>query len=310
MVRQEKRHLDQIIQGADLLISAARSPASVDGFLGPCPPLRLTRLPYRCPDGGTGTVIAQPQINKLEPLHEISYTLKEHLLAKRLLIVGTFGLRWVCQETTGADGVQANAAYLRGTRNDGTHLKELVDGTFMDRHSSIESRVPEMQKVDSRLLGVSAMAAAYSSARDTGHYLAGLWQEHLQRQLLWQLDDRVVGAAVEQHNTNCPSWSWAATPGQKRWDQFQDSTQLADNQNTTDTLKIISIDYVQPLFAEAPFGPVKPGFKLQVAGYQAPVQLWKVGEEAIKFTDFENDERDPTEEDRSLLWRWREWPAP
>ncbi|KAK1775644.1 hypothetical protein QBC45DRAFT_334896, partial [Copromyces sp. CBS 386.78] len=36
MVRQEKRHLDQIIQGADLLISAARSPAS-DGFLGPCP---------------------------------------------------------------------------------------------------------------------------------------------------------------------------------------------------------------------------------------------------------------------------------
>lgn len=105
----------------------------------------------------------------LEPLHLVSYTLQEHLLAKRLLMFGTFGLRWVCQETTSADGVQANEAYLRGTRNDGTHFKELVDGnelterpylpsrsnnwleewfglvsTLMDRHLPIESRIPEM----------------------------------------------------------------------------------------------------------------------------------------------------------------------
>lgn len=58
-----------------------------------------------------------------------------------------------------------------------------------------------------------------------------------------------------------------------------------------------------------PFGPVKPGFKLQVTGYLAPVQLWAVGEEAIEFTDFENDNQDPTKVDRTLLWRWREWPA-
>ncbi|KAK1775645.1 hypothetical protein QBC45DRAFT_473394 [Copromyces sp. CBS 386.78] len=157
----------------------------------------------------------------------------------------------------------------------------------MGRHSAIESRVPEMQKVDSRLLGVSAIVAAYSS-RDTGNYLAGLWQKHPQRQLLWQLDDRVLGAAVEQHNTNCPSWSWAATPGQKRWIPYQDSTQMAD---TTDTLEVISTDYVQPLFPEAPFGPYG-------------------GMEAINFTDPENTESgDPTDADRSLLRRWREWPA-
>ena len=335
MVREERRHLDKIIQGADLLISAARSRAG-DGFLGPCPPLRLTKLLYRCPDGATGTVIAQEQVNKLEPLHVVSYTIQEHLLAKRILIFGTYGLRWVCQETTAADGVQANAAYLRGTRNDGTHFKELVDGSelterlhvpshsdswleewlglvaaFMGRHSSIESTTLEMHKVGGRLLGVSAIAAAYASSRDTGNYLAGLWQKHLQRQLLWQLDDRVVGAAIEQHNTNCPSWSWAATPGQKRWIPYQDSTQLADDpKSTTETLEIISTDYVQPAFPEVPFGPVQSGFKLQVAGYLAPVQLWYVGMEAINFTDPENTESgDPTEADRSLLWRWRDWPA-
>ncbi|KAK3397833.1 hypothetical protein B0T20DRAFT_480049 [Sordaria brevicollis] len=153
------------------------------------------------------------------------------------------------------------------------------------------------------------MASAYSSSRDTGRYLAGLWQRDLQRQLLWQLDDRVTGAAVEQHNTNCPSWSWAATPGQKRWVQYQDSTQLADNQNTTDTLEIINTDFIQPTFADTPFGPVKPGFKIQVAGYLAPVQLWEVGEEAIKWTEIENDKQDPTSVDRTHLWRWREWPA-
>lgn len=52
MIRQEQRHLDQIIQGADLLISAVRSPTSVGGFLGPCPPLHLARLPCRCLDEG------------------------------------------------------------------------------------------------------------------------------------------------------------------------------------------------------------------------------------------------------------------
>lgn len=333
MVREEKRYLDQIIQGADLLISAARLSAGSDGFLGPCPPLRLTRLQYRCPDGTIGTVIAQEQVNKLDPLHVVSYTMQEHLLAKRILVFGTYGLRWVCQETTGADGIQANAAYLRGTRNDGTHFKELKDGSelterlyipsdsdswlnewfglvavFMDRHSSVESVTPEIHKVDIRLLGVSAIAAAYASSRDTGRYLAGLWQKNLQRQLLWQLDDRVAGAAVEQHHTNCPSWSWAATPGQKRWIPYQDSTQLADDpKNITDTLDIISTDCVQPFFPEVPFGAVRPGFKLQVSGYLAPVKLWHTGMDAIAFTDTEDG--DPTQEDSSLLWRWRDWPA-
>lgn len=58
----------------------------------------------------------------------------------------------------------------------------------MGRHLPIEPRIPEIQKVDSRVLGVAAMASAYSSSRDTGSYLAGLWQKDLQRQLLWQLD--------------------------------------------------------------------------------------------------------------------------
>lgn len=290
---QEIGKMHSVYQNAELTISAARSKGSKDGFLDLCRPLASVRFKYRGPDGTLGTVIANLKIYHIsepaEPIHGRGWTLQEHLLSKRLLIFGTFGLRWVCQGGSYLDGVQENAS---GTK---TEISEQVSGRgnpaismqWGDLVDAFTSRA--LTDYKDRLPAISAIAASYAAKRKPGPYLAGLWTDSLHDDLLWQVSDDEVDSSRDQHS-GFPTWSWASM---SRPIEYGDYT--LHNRVTVVTLEFVSA-HVVPMFTGAPFAQVKQG-SLRVKGHLAPVQCRAVGLDATANL-FEHTEYSPP------LWRW------
>lgn len=103
--------MDQVYQHADLLISASRASAAVDGFLGPIEPKHVedTELelcvPFKYRYGGdVGRVVLEGWPDETisggdpDPIHKRGWTMQEHLLSKRILAFGSSGMSWQCLE--------------------------------------------------------------------------------------------------------------------------------------------------------------------------------------------------------------------
>ncbi|KEF54293.1 uncharacterized protein A1O9_09459 [Exophiala aquamarina CBS 119918] len=100
--------MHRIYDSATLVISAANANSSTEGFLRLCEPAMLAyQLRYRCPTGDLGTVVLGWNDSESEdPIHRRAWTLQEHLLAPRLAIYGTKGLRFSCRRGSFIDGSQ------------------------------------------------------------------------------------------------------------------------------------------------------------------------------------------------------------
>lgn len=125
-VAAQMSQMDQVYQHADLLISASRAAAAVDGFLGPieqevvedtelevCLPFKYR---YR---GDVGRVVLEEWSDGIgsrgtDPIHKRGWTMQEHLLSKRILAFGSSGMSWQCLEDS------AFGSWKRSALNDST----------------------------------------------------------------------------------------------------------------------------------------------------------------------------------------------
>ncbi|KKY37621.1 putative het domain-containing protein [Diaporthe ampelina] len=194
---REIGRMHEVYQRATLTVSASRAQASTQGFLGTCTPIFSQRLRYIGPGGGAeGSVIASvtaPNTSlSTEPINTRGWTLQEHLLSRRVLIFGTYGLKWACNHIREFDGSQedqgwATAEEMVGlSHHDGAYASRVltwheVVAKFRERHLTAH---------EDRLPAVSAVAAAYKRLRNPGRYMAGLWSSTLPEDLLWEVIPR------------------------------------------------------------------------------------------------------------------------
>ena len=116
----EVAKMADIYSGAYVTISAASSSSAHEGFLRDRNPSKNRRhvVPIKtlCPDGKAGWVyIYRPEVYqpKEEPLNTRGWTLQEHLLSPRLLIYGSWQLRWVCKTLQASDGGRTTSILAR-----------------------------------------------------------------------------------------------------------------------------------------------------------------------------------------------------
>lgn len=211
----EITRMHDIYRYSYLTLSASRARSSKVGFLNQCKPVDPIRLAYRGPDGTLGSVILSSSDMVREPIHSRAWTLQEHALSARLLIFGTFGMRWVCRAGSRRDGEQENASHFRNRLAEHLHVprpEANLVGEWHDLVLGYSSRA--LTNVDDRLPAISAMATMHSTVRSESQYLAGLWSDSLPRDLLWNVFSTVnwAGGRRDQHSS-FPSWSWASVRG-------------------------------------------------------------------------------------------------
>lgn len=274
--QRELGQMHLVYQNAELTISAANSASSHDGFLQVCRGNPRTRIKYRGPDGVLGSVIATRAQGMTEPIHNRGWTLQEHLLARRLLIFGTFGMRWVCQSARKVDGVQEDEKVSR------SELSERIDSTGNPTTGALDwreivgifrSRLLTAQA--DRLPALGAIAAVFAS-RMRGRYLAGLWEDSFFSDLLWETGDithpepQLVVSKRDQGG-EFPTWSWASISAPIHYlDDDDESPQV--------TAQLLRAEVV-PLSSVAPFGHVTWG-RITLRGHLAAVVCRCTGQEA------------------------------
>lgn len=211
----EITRMHDIYRYSYLTISASRASSSQKGFLSLCKPVDPIRLAYRGPDGRLGSVILSSVDMVREPIHSRAWTLQEHALSARLLIFGTFGMRWVCRAGPRRDSEQENSGHFRNRIAEHLHAPTSTSNLVGEWHDLVvgySSRA--LTNVDDRLPAVSAMATMHSTVRKDSRYLAGLWSDSLPRDLLWNVFSTTnwAGGLRNQHSS-FPSWSWASVRG-------------------------------------------------------------------------------------------------
>lgn len=272
----EITRMHDIYRNSYVTLSASRAASSKEGFLNRCKPVDPIRLAYRGPDGTLGSVILSSSDMIREPIHSRAWTLQEHALSARLLIFGTFGMRWVCRAGNHSDGEQENAGHFRNRLAEHLHAphpEANLAGEWHDLVLGYSSR--SLTNVEDRLPAVSAMATMHSTVRRDSLYLAGLWSDSLPRDLLWNVFSSVnwAGGRRDQHSA-FPSWSWASVRGPIGGFTPMEREDIV-------TLSLISSN-ITLQNATAPFGQVESG-RLTVEGL-----LFVVRQSSHHETDFVN----------------------
>lgn len=298
---REIGRMHEVYQRAVLTVSASRAQSSKDGILGTCSPNFTQRLRYKGPGGGAeGSVIASvmaPNTSlSTEPINTRGWTLQEHLLSRRKLIFGTYGLKWSCNYAHEFDGSQedqqwATTEEMAGlSQHDGAYASRVltwheVVAKFRERHLTAH---------EDRLPAIGAVAAEYKRLRNPGRYMAGLWSTTLPEDLLWEViprrssldfmsDPLMTRAAMDEVVDRCstrdqgprfPSWSWASVSGGIEYHGHH-----FDRGLVFCTCQLLSED-VGLLYSFVPFGQVTHGI-LGMRAYMAPVRCQAIGDSAL-----------------------------
>lgn len=220
--------MHQIYGCTTLVISAAMASSSTEGFLRVCHPTDATfRLRYRCPNGELGSLIlSHYKPRPLDPIHGRAWTLQEHMLAPRLAIYSSTGLRFSCASGSYKDGpptlgvLFTNAAESRNKfslpSSDILRQKLLHFEGDIDWYSLLtEYHRRRLSFPVDRMAAIGAIVGRLSDGQ-SGRYLAGLWESDLAFGLLWEAsgDNRMNTPRAEgptrDQTPDFPSWSWAS----------------------------------------------------------------------------------------------------
>lgn len=271
---REIAQMHEIYQRAVITISAAISESSRDGFLTVRKLLPSSvRLKYRGPDGTLGSVVMASQVRTSEPIHSRGWTFQEHLLSRRTLVFGTFGIRWICRNVRHVDGFQGNSAWIEMLENRFSKLgsSDFPTGTDNSDHQPAEWRgvvrdfsQRHLTDPKDRLPAISAVATVHSATRRRGRYVAGLWTTDLPGTLLWEIFPE--SPSVRCQGPTFPTWSWAL---------FEGSVDFPFIGHRPTTAQLLSA-HVTLAHPEAPFGQVLSG-NLLLRGRLAPVRCESVG---------------------------------
>jgi hypothetical protein len=239
--------MPSIYQGACLTIYAARSSHADQGFLDDITVPALSSHAFRfriqtrdeCvsrdADGNVAGDYFLPNIagsvicfsdadgsNVVNPIERRGWTFQEYLLSPRILDFGAYQTTYKCLkfEVRASDHQRLDygkpAENLNAFRSEfhALHANDRLDDdettvshnwrTAVELFTSREVTVPR-----DRLLAISGIALV-QGRHDRRTYLAGLWREHLNTQLRWE----VVGLKTPRPaDYRAPSWSWMAVDG-------------------------------------------------------------------------------------------------
>lgn len=222
----------EIYERAYVTISAASARSSQDGILykrdipQSCQPVYKVRL--RCPDGRLG-VISFVQLDweyspTDEPIHQRAWTLQEAVLSPRMLIFDSRQLRWVCRSVKDSNGWYdwGSGASLRLIKF-GKDPWEPT-GSMTSWRDIVESYTSRALSVSGdKLPAIAGVAQRYGDLTQY-KYLAGLWEEHLVSDLLWEKHETKNKDLIDtwDHRPRplqyrAPSWSWASIDGAVEW---------------------------------------------------------------------------------------------
>jgi hypothetical protein len=143
-----------------------------------------------------------------------AWVCQERCLAPRSLSFGQRELIWQCREHRASetlpngfsDGTVTIPGILSGLREQLSVQRLLgVWGSIVSDYSK-----GKLTYWSDKLVAISGIARLVTQKRDMD-YLAGLWREHLVRQLVWGTDLTSV-SPTDQYQA--PSWSWAAINSQ------------------------------------------------------------------------------------------------
>jgi hypothetical protein len=234
-VASEIGQMPLIFEKAFFTISASNAPNASSGFLRPDPVTTLfpdLLIKVRCRDGTLAQVVFQlPPIPESNPIDHRAWTLQERLLSPRLLDYTTHEVRWLCRSklvtidgtfdrTTDIPPLPKNVVYpyIRSPlAQGGFMLSELSPSPIFNGWPTIieDYSLRKLTFSGDKLTALSALASEFAQSTKV-RYLAGLWDERLDLQLLWQLADRnVLGTRPKPYRA--PSWSWAAVDSRIEW---------------------------------------------------------------------------------------------
>ncbi|KAI0382139.1 heterokaryon incompatibility protein-domain-containing protein [Hypomontagnella monticulosa] len=133
------------------------------------------------------------------PLRHRGWAAQEWYLSRRKLIFMPGGVTWACKEAE---------LHERGSITDNALYEYNSWSLFLEFYTSAH-----LTFASDRLQAIQGVANALSSAHD-GIYAYGLWEDELTTNLIWESSN--VSSPMGDL-PDVPSWSWAATRGEKYW---------------------------------------------------------------------------------------------
>ncbi|QDS71923.1 hypothetical protein FKW77_000564 [Venturia effusa] len=285
--QKESAKMASIYQNSSITIAATGSSGPGDGLFSKHPKTNIRGV-FR---NGTGyQVHARPVIDHMDgaqfPLLRRGWVYQERLLAPRVLHFGRQELWWECLEMVQCEcsGIVKGDRYATGQEKfltKLTHQSALSNSelAFVSRrwHAIVEEFSQlSLTKSRDKLPALSGIAQQISHMRE-GTYLAGLWTDTIQTDLLWfRLDP---STAQRTAKWRCPTFSWASHDGPVR---YFDAPHVLDSPSLhvlKDMTQPLSASYLEVskassrLVSKNSFGEVSAAHLL-LKGLLAPIHVF------------------------------------
>lgn len=233
----ESAQMAKIFRGAFFTIGARHAPDSLGGCFSSRPTLLHHPMPVgfedppkahmdRQEDGrhlflGFSGPYPPTHIKDMEPLDTRAWVLQERILSTRTLLYGANEVLWECliaqySEESSDDYLDANKITLLGMVNTGPNAtSEARHGRWHDVVRDYSAR--GLTYASDKLAAISGIASARQE-RIPDTYLAGLWRNWLDLDLLWYVQSNKV---TRIDPAVAPSWSWASIDGPVQYLPFR-----------------------------------------------------------------------------------------
>jgi hypothetical protein len=225
--------MGDIYNNATLTIAVVSNSSVGEGFLQTIPRHSVT-LPYRCPDGITGSVqvSTQKEVDLMqESLYTRAWCLQENLLSRRLLLYTDTEVIWQCQSIPMKRPDTNHVAYEKGDPElDSSPFRRLPVNIISPIRSSekTESSSADVERyqiwrylvesytrrrltvASDRLPALAGIAQKFREAW-ADEYYAGLWGRQFIPSLSWRRKwTQETQLLPPLREYRAPSWSWAS----------------------------------------------------------------------------------------------------
>ncbi|KAK8011019.1 heterokaryon incompatibility protein-domain-containing protein [Apiospora arundinis] len=205
------------------------------------------------------------------------WTLQERALAPRKLILGRYKMTWECRERRIGEDDLIERPHNSSLPIDLCYRGQLWSGRqpYRNWYAMVEEATGrELTNASDSLPAVAGLARQFTSSQQfqTGHYVAGLWEQDALEGLAWMTVRHGPSSCPdsitkEVSARGTPSWSWAAGEGgavqfmSLRWGP---EARASDGENNIGVREIqhtaVVVDIAaEPVFLPNPYGHVKSG---------------------------------------------------
>ena len=237
--RREIAKIPSTFADASFTIIAARSFKASEGFLHDCPSpsVPIRRLPFPCKGNSShfGTMyVEQDMLGKYDencdvndPVHKRAWCLEERLLSSRALVYTSNTLRFHCQinRINVGDAVRQihdlsthrlSIEWMPGPGDESFDPKAESKFDYNKSTTLWDNIVYNytgrmVTQIEDKLIALAGVASRFGARWKKGEYLAGLWLDNLQHDLLWHMADGAQSPRPKEYRA--PSWSWASVEG-------------------------------------------------------------------------------------------------